>query len=223
MSMKMLVEAALRGENPRPFTRENLTIIHHEIMRLEKTVQDFLDFSRPPALQRKVCDLREAIVAALALVQTRARQQKVEITCEHPGETVPGLVDRSQLCTVLVNLFINALDAMPRGGRLAVRLDSSGDELRVVVGDTGEGIPPAVHDRLFTPFTSSKPTGTGLGLCISRRIIEEHGGQLRGTNTAEGGACFTLTLPAAMSQAEADAPHSGGDSREDNHAEITGD
>jgi signal transduction histidine kinase len=223
MSMKMLVEAALRAENPRPFTQENLTIVHQEIVRLEKTVQDFLDFSRPPVLQRKLYDLREVVDAALALVETRARQQNVEIGCEHPKRSVFGLVDRDQLCTVLVNLFINALDAMPRGGRLEVHLNSSGDELSIAVQDTGEGIPPAVEERLFTPFTSSKPTGTGLGLCISRRIIEDHGGQFRGANVPEGGACFTLTLPAASGQVNADARQPDADSREENHAEITRD
>lgn len=196
MSIKMLVEAALRAEKPRPFTRENLTIIHHEIVRLEKSVQDFLDFSRPPALQRKVCDLRESIAAALGLVQGRARQQKVEISYQRPEDAVLGLVDQDQFCSVLVNLFINAFDAMPRGGRLTVHLGRGGGALHIAVCDTGEGIAAAVLERLFTPFTSSKPTGTGLGLCLSRRIIEDHGGQLRGANAPEGGACFTLTLPA---------------------------
>lgn len=199
MSIKMLVEAALRAEKPRPFTRENLTIIHHEIVRLEKSVQDFLDFSRPPALQRKVCDLREVVASAVALVQTRARQQKVEIASDRTSDAVLGLVDQDQFCSVLVNLFINALDAMPRGGRLEVRLGMSGGVINVAVQDTGEGIAPAVLEQLFTPFISSKPTGTGLGLCISRRIIEDHGGQLHGGNAPEGGACFTLTLPVATS------------------------
>ena len=198
MSIKMLVEAALRAEKPRPFTRENLTIIHHEIVRLEKTVQDFLDFSRPPVLQRKVCDLGEVVAAALALVQTRARQQKVAIGYERPENAILGLIDRDQFCSVLVNLFINALDAMPRGGRLEVRLNTSGDGITTEVRDTGEGIAPVILETLFTPFTSSKPTGTGLGLCISRRIIEDHGGQLHGVNASDGGACFTLTLPAVV-------------------------
>jgi signal transduction histidine kinase len=208
MSIKMLVEAALRAENPRPFTRENLTIIHHEVVRLEKTVQDFLDFSRPPALQRKTLDLREAIDAAIALIATRARQQKVEIAYERPEGPVRGLVDRDQLCSVLVNLCINALDAMPRGGRLMVHLETHGNEIRIAVGDTGEGIAPAVQERLFTPFTSSKPTGTGLGLCISRRIIEDHGGRLRGANASAGGACFTLLLPATPGPSQVDVSKS---------------
>ncbi|HTU21631.1 MAG TPA: ATP-binding protein [Gemmataceae bacterium] len=206
MSIKMLVEAALRADNPRPFTRENLSIIHHEIERLEKSVQDFLDFSRPPVLQRTVCDPRDVVAAAIALVQTRARQQKVEIVSDRPKDEIRGLIDRDQLCSVLVNLFINALDAMPRGGRLEVRLGTSGGAIDIAVRDTGEGIAPVVLEQLFTPFTSSKPTGTGLGLCISRRIMEDHGGQLHGANAPEGGACFLLTLPAAIEQTEAEVP-----------------
>ncbi|MGH7172173.1 MAG: ATP-binding protein [Gemmataceae bacterium] len=199
MSIKMLVEAALRSENPRPFTRENLTIIHHEIVRLERSVQDFLDFSRPPALQRKIRDLRDVVASALTLVQSRARQQKVEIVHDRPAEAIVGQIDQDQFSSVLVNLFINALDAMPRGGRLEMQLSQSGGAINVAVRDSGEGIAPTVLEQLFTPFTSSKPTGTGLGLCISRRIIEDHGGQLHGVNSPEGGACFTLTLPAAIS------------------------
>ena len=92
MSIKMLVEAALRVHNPRPCTRENLTIIHHEIVRLEKTVQGLLDFTRPPALQRSVRDLREVVDAALALVRTRARQQNVQIDSAFPEQAVAGHV-----------------------------------------------------------------------------------------------------------------------------------
>jgi two-component system sensor histidine kinase HydH len=158
-------------------------------------VQDFLDFTRPPALQRRVLDLRDVLEAALALVRTRARQQKVELVGDGPPQPVPALVDRDQLCTVLVNLFINALDAMPRGGRLEVRLGPSDEGIQIVVRDTGGGIAPNVLGQLFTPFTSTKATGTGLGLCISRRIVEDHGGRLCGSN-ADGGACFILTLPA---------------------------
>ncbi|HEY7154580.1 MAG TPA: ATP-binding protein [Gemmataceae bacterium] len=197
MSIKMLVEAALRIHNPRPCTRENLTIIHHEIVRLEKTVQGLLDFTRPPALQRRVRDLREVVDAALALVRTRARQQNVQVDRTFPEQAVAGHVDGDQLCTVLVNLFINALDAMPRGGCLKVELASSGDGIALTVRDSGSGVAPAMLDRLFTPFCSTKATGTGLGLCISRRIVEDHGGRLRGANAPEGGACFTLILPMA--------------------------
>jgi signal transduction histidine kinase len=132
------------------------------------------------------------------LIRARARQQGVEVEAHDPEEPVQGDVDRGQLCTVLVNLFLNALDAMPHGGRLAVSLETSPTaEVRLGVADTGTGILPEVAGRLFTPFASSKPTGTGLGLSISRRIIEEHGGRITACNRPEGGACFTITLPAS--------------------------
>jgi signal transduction histidine kinase len=85
---------------------------------------------------------------------------------------------------------------MPHGGTLELSLAASGEELVLSVADTGTGIAPAMLERLFRPFASTKPTGTGLGLSICKRIVEEHGGTICGANRTEGGACFTLTLPA---------------------------
>jgi signal transduction histidine kinase len=195
-SVNMLVESALRSQNRKPLTLEDLEVIHGEIARLEHTVQSFLDFARPPTPRKSPVALREVIAQAVELVRVRARQQGVDIAVRCQEGVVPVNADRSHLCTVFVNLFLNALDAMPHGGRLAVDLETSAAaEVRVTVTDTGAGIPPEIAGRLFTPFSSSKPTGTGLGLSISRRIIEEHGGRIRGSNRPGGGACFTIALP----------------------------
>ena len=194
--IKLLVEAALRSKNSKPLTLEDLQVIHREVERLEQTVQGFLNFARPPAPQLGTCDLREVVRAAADLVGARARQIKVEVAVRAPDEPVPAHVDRGQLETVLVNLFMNALDAMPQGGRLEVELTNLGESgVRLTVADTGTGIPPQVAARLFTPFTTTKPTGTGLGLTISGRILEKHGGCISASNRAEGGACFVITLP----------------------------
>ncbi len=197
-SVKLLVEAALRSPRRKALTADDLEVIHGEVVRLERTVQDFLDFARPPSPQRHDCDLRDVVSQALDLVRVRARQQGVELAAS-PGERPVRInADQEQLRTVLVNLFLNALDAMPQGGRLQVDLHSDPAEgIRLTVADTGPGIAPEMVERLFTPFASSKPTGTGLGLSISRRIVEEHGGRLTGGNRPQGGACFTLTLPRA--------------------------
>jgi signal transduction histidine kinase len=195
-SVKMLVEAALRPKNQKALTPDDLRIIHGEITRLERTVQNFLDFARLPTPRLAGCDIRDIVTEALKLIEARARQQGVTLTADLPGYSVCAHVDREQLRTVFVNLFLNALDAMPQSGRLSVRLDNgTSKDIRVVVEDTGPGIAAELGDRLFTPFTSTKPTGTGLGLSLSRRIVEEHGGSLSATNLAKGGASFTVSLP----------------------------
>jgi two-component system, NtrC family, sensor histidine kinase HydH len=195
-SVKMLVAVGLRGRNPRPLMPEDLRVIHEEVVRLEQTVQNLLDFARLPSPKRSACDLREVIAQAADLVGARARQQEVEVLTRCPPQPVVAEVDRGQLCTVLVNLFLNALDAMPHGGRLEADLEAApAGQVCLRVSDIGPGISPKVMADLFTPFASSKPTGTGLGLSISRRIIEEHGGALSAANRAEGGACFAINLP----------------------------
>jgi signal transduction histidine kinase len=193
--MKLLVEAALRPRNRTLLSDEDLRVIHGEITRLEETVQNFLSFARLPALQRHRCDLREAVTRSADLVRARARRQGVDLLLALPEQPVDVDLDAGQFSTVLVNLFLNALDVMPRGGRLGVELAADGRACRLRVTDTGPGIAPEMSRRLFSPFASTKPTGTGLGLSVSRRIVEEHGGQVAGANRPGGGACFTITLP----------------------------
>lgn len=195
-SIKMLVEAALRAHNPKPFSRENLEIVHAEISRLERTVQGFLDFARPAALQRQSCDLRDLVARALEVVGARMRQQRIQVDFQAPCAPVVCSVDPQQLYTVLVNILLNALDAMPAGGFLEAGMTADGAQgVRLSIADSGQGISENIFDVLFTPFVSTKPTGTGLGLSICRRVVEEHGGRISACNRPRGGACFTIELP----------------------------
>jgi two-component system sensor histidine kinase HydH len=195
-AIKMLVEVGLREDRPRPVTHEKLQVIHAEILRLEQRVQNFLDFARPPALQPGPCDLRSLVEQSVELIRARAGQQNVRLHICCPAAAVVGQVDREKICTVIVNLLLNALDAMPRGGSLEVCLEPSAQRGIVLsVSDTGKGIASEIAAHLFQPFNSSKPTGSGLGLSISKRVIEEHGGSITGNNRLDGGAQFTITLP----------------------------
>jgi two-component system sensor histidine kinase HydH len=118
------------------------------------------------------------------------------LALELPPGPIAAELDADQFKGVLVNLIFNALDIMPGGGELGVRLIRGADgAVRLTVEDTGPGIDAKVADRLFTPFFSTEPTGTGLGLSVSRRIVQTHGGTLTAANRAAGGACFTITLP----------------------------
>jgi signal transduction histidine kinase len=194
--IKMLVEAALRPQSPRQLNEEDLRIIFREVKRLEQTAQSFLDFARLPTPAVAPCDLRHIIEGAWELVRARTRSQEVELKITAPAEPVIVAVDEGQLTTVLVNLFLNALDVVSKGGTLEARLSSKENGgVSMSVLDNGPGIPRDVLDRLFQPFATNKPHGTGLGLYLSARILAEHGGSITGGNRPEGGACFTIKLP----------------------------
>jgi len=194
-TIKVLVEGALRTKNAAPLSRQELTVMHGEITRLERIVQDYLDFARPPELNRCLGDLREVVDQAAALLQTTALRQGVRLAADYPSQPVWAKVDHDQFRAVLVNLLLNAIEAMPRGGLLQVVLNATPREIELTVIDTGTGIAPDILKRLFTPFVTSKPSGTGLGLCISKRIVESHGGRITAKNRAEGGATVTIALP----------------------------
>jgi two-component system sensor histidine kinase HydH len=195
-SVKMLVQTGLEG-NGKPaagLPAEDLAIIEHEVRRMEQCIQTFLDFARPPRSERRRNDLVTVLKRALLLVEGRARRQKVTLDVELPPEPLVLDIDSEQIHQVVVNLLLNALDAMPRGGTLRVSAGRHEDTVAVQVRDTGAGIAPRIRERLFEPFVSSKETGLGLGLSICKRLIEAHGGSIRGENQRGGGAVFTFTL-----------------------------
>jgi signal transduction histidine kinase len=196
-SIKMLAQTGLEGDQPSGLPTEDLAVIEGEVRRMEQYLQTFLDFARPPRSERRQADLADIVRRALTLVEGRARRQKVALKAHLPQETVPLLIDPEQVHQVIVNLLLNALDALPHGGTVRVEVECSPEteavELRV--RDTGTGICDAVSGRLFEPFVTSKDTGLGLGLSISKRLIEAHGGTIWGENAAGGGAVFAFTLP----------------------------
>jgi signal transduction histidine kinase len=195
-SIKLLVGAALDGRYPAGLSQTDLRVIYDEVGRLERKVQALLDFARPVDSEHHPEDIARIVHKVTDLVQERLRQQSVRLNLDLPAEPITADLDRDQFQGVLVNLIFNALDAMPSGGQLDVRLKRDGPgHLKVTVSDTGPGIDSSVVDRLFTPFTSTKATGTGLGLSVSRKVVEAHGGRLTACNKDGGGACFTITLP----------------------------
>jgi two-component system sensor histidine kinase HydH len=194
-AVKMLVQTSRADLERRGMPADDLAVIEQEIRRLERSLQTFLDFARPPRMERRAVDLAPIIGEALTLVGGRARQQNVAIDFVPPFDPVPLEADGEQLRQLLLNLAMNALDAMPDGGTLTVAVEASADSVAVHISDTGPGIAAQVLPRLFEPFVSGKETGVGLGLVISRRIAESHGGTLTAVSQPQGGVRFTLTLP----------------------------
>jgi two-component system sensor histidine kinase HydH len=197
-SVKMLVQTALENRTGNGLPREDLNLMEHEIRRMEQCIQMFLDFARPPHCERRRTDLVEVVRRAVALAEGRARRQKVTLLADLPQQPTFSMIDPEQIHQVVLNLLLNSLDALPRGGTARLEL-LVGKEIEVRISDSGPGIPARICDRLFEPFVSSKETGMGLGLSICKRLIEAHDGAIRGENGPEGGAVFSFTLPGAAS------------------------
>lgn len=206
-SLKLLVQTARERTAADGLQERDLAVMEEEIDRQEKILQTFLDFARPPLPNITALNITELIDKTVQAVRPRATQQGVEIVSEC-GELPVIDVDESQLRQVLLNLLLNALDALPEGGHVWIRAtsvnsrpttqtdgDVKNDELLIRISDDGSGLPAEEPCRIFEPFVSTKATGTGLGLSISNRIAEAHGGEITAGNRAEGGAEFTLRLP----------------------------
>jgi two-component system sensor histidine kinase HydH len=165
---------------------------------MERCLQVFLDFARPPKPECRPHDLAQLVERTFSLIGSRARKQHVALKSQHPDLAIIVDVDGDQIHQLLVNLTLNALDVMPHGGVLEIEIrPPSADQVELRVLDTGTGIAPELRERLFQPFVSGKETGLGLGLVISRRIAETHGGTLEASHRPQGGACFVLRLPVA--------------------------
>lgn len=193
-SIKMLVQLA-KQDGPR-LPPEDFDVIEREVRRMERSLNTFLEFARPPKPNHEWVELRTLVEHTLNLVRGRAVKQRVEVVFDQPPRPVEYHGDPEQLQQVMVNLVLNALDAMPSGGTLEIRLARHADgSLELDVADTGSGIDEKLMPRLFQPFVSNKETGVGLGLVTSRRIVEDHGGSILAANRPGGGAMFTIKLP----------------------------
>ena len=198
-AIKMLVQTNREEAEVRGLPAEDLHVIEKEILRMEGRLNVFIDFARPPKPERRRVDLATLVGETLALVGGRARKQRVSLIFNPPAIPVEAEADGEQVRQLLVNLALNALDVMPRGGTLEIELRPPGDhQVELAVLDTGPGIAPRHLSRLYEPFFTSKETGLGLGLVVSQRIARDHGGILRATNRPKGGACFVFRLPTAQ-------------------------
>jgi signal transduction histidine kinase len=176
-------------------------VLEEEVGRLEELATSFLQFSRPPSLSLAEVDVNTVIDGTLELVQDRLYEKKLRLRRIN-GTVLPLiLADAHQLRQVLLNLLSNAADASPEGGEVRI-VESSGPgpdgrpEVRLRIEDDGPGVSEMVRKRLFEPFVTTKPNGTGLGLAVSSDIVENHGGRLALESDDRPGAVFAIHIPA---------------------------
>jgi two-component system sensor histidine kinase HydH len=213
-AIQLLVPESVEGRPPHPTeadaeqSREFLAIIADEVRRLNGVVTQFLDYSRPARAQLAPGDVNEILDRTLKLLAAEVPPNvDLQLDLERPLPRVS--CDAEQLRQVFLNLALNAIQAMPRGGKLQISTRLARDELavwreaqrrsdsvEVRFRDTGPGVPEESREHIFVPFYTTKEKGTGLGLAICQRIVTAHGGTI-GLRSAPGeGAAFVLSLPA---------------------------
>jgi two-component system sensor histidine kinase HydH len=182
-----------------PATREQflprLEIIHGELHRLKSIVENFLRLTSPSALDLEPVELSKLVHHVCELLRPEAAAREIEITAEIQKELPLVAADPVRLMQALVNLVINALQAVERKGRIQVSAGRFENSLSLQVRDNGPGIPAEKLVSIFEPYFTTKPEGTGMGLWIAQQIATAHGGSLRVQNAPERGAVFTLLLP----------------------------
>jgi signal transduction histidine kinase len=175
--------------------RELVDALRAEAGRIQRVIEEYLQFARLPKPKRQPVDLKELLERKLGFLHAGLDEAKVELRCEFDPGLPHVLADEEQLWQALLNLIRNAVDAMPGGGVLTVRTHRNGALAELQVVDTGKGMTPEQTQQLFVPFFSTKATGTGLGLAMAQQIVAEHEGRIECASEVGKGTTFTLHLP----------------------------
>jgi signal transduction histidine kinase len=176
--------------------KRHLEYVISEVSRINDLITEFLDFAKPSAPLRTVQAARPVVEEILGFCGPELSTHNIDaqIDDQAPGATI--YADAKQLKQACLNLILNAIDAMPGGGRLTLGIHSVGGNTVISIADTGEGIPPDMIERIFTPFVTTKASGTGLGLAKVFSIMESHDGSIECVSEKDAGATFSLYIPA---------------------------
>lgn len=182
-----------------PESRDSLSelvdVAQTEVSRLDTIITQFLRAVRPAKPVLVPEHPEEVLQDTLRLLKTECENRRIAVSIDIPSSVPSVLLDRSQIKQVFFNLFKNALEAMPDGGNLKVVFGSTDGFVDISIIDNGQGIPTEELGRIFEPYHTTKTKGTGLGLMIVKRIIEDHGGEIEVASKPGAGTCFKIRLP----------------------------
>jgi two-component system sensor histidine kinase HydH len=167
-----------------------------EVDRLNRVVSELLQFAKPGVVKVAAANIDEVVTRALRLSDVDLKAGGINVDYAPNPDLPPVFVNVDRLTQALLNLFLNAVQAMKSGGELRVRVEKRPEnDFAIIVSDTGKGIPPDALASIFTPYFTTKPSGTGLGLAIVHQIIEGHGGKISVVSEPGHGTTFTLLIP----------------------------
>lgn len=168
------------------------------VNHLIRRVDQILDFARPVRFTPRPGDVGEIVKNVLELLRPQLTTNKVEVHLSLDQQASPVMLDDSSMRGALMNLILNAIEAMPQGGTLSVNLEQMGDSLRVRIKDTGHGISEEQAKNIFEPFYTTKEQGLGLGMPYAKKIIEQHGGSISIDSRVDEGTLVSVELPVAQ-------------------------
>ncbi len=188
-------------------TKKYATLMLEGLKRVEMIVKRLLTFSRPYTLQMRENDVNAMVNSSLEFIEHRIEPDQVLIQKEFHDALPPVVVDADHVSQALINIMVNALDSMPNGGKLTIKTsvcESHRECVSVLISDTGCGIPDGIAGKIFEPFFTTKnkegEKGLGMGLAISKRIIEDHQGKIRVESKAGQGTTFSVCLPCSKAE-----------------------
>jgi two-component system NtrC family sensor kinase len=175
-------------------TREKLSLVDDQLRRIQRTLRELVDFSRPALNEQTRCDIHTMIDAALNIAKYYKRKKGKQIITQYAVNVPLMMIVRDQLVQVFLNLILNAMDATEEGGMIEIKTSREDFWLRIDVRDDGCGVPESGRHRMFQPYFTTKATGTGLGLFVCRNIVEQNGGRIELTETSPKGTTFSVFL-----------------------------
>ena len=186
----------LQRRKPDEYTAEKLDLAGRQLKRIQRTIHELVDFARPASPAPGRVRLNEVVDEVLAVAKYYHRTGDRDFSTDVPGDLPTLAAPRDYLTQVVLNLVFNAIDATAKRGKIHVSIRVDRGQITLSVADDGKGIAVEDRGRLFEPYFTTKPRGTGLGLFVSRQIVEELGGSIDFTSDAESGTVFRVVLPA---------------------------
>jgi two-component system sensor histidine kinase HydH len=183
----------------RPQDQQTAAIMIQEVDRLNRVVGQLLEFSRPIMIKPQTMSLPALLSDSLKLIENRAAEKNIAVHVQNDSSVNQVRIDPDRISQILLNLYLNAIDAMEDGGELTVKLSKGADsgDICITVSDTGHGINPEHLARVFDPYFTTKSGGTGLGLAIAYNIVEAMGGSIKVSSKTDQGTAFSISLPGA--------------------------
>jgi signal transduction histidine kinase len=177
--------------------------VRQEVMQINRIVSDLLECARPKPPETRLSDIHATAEHAVMFARQQALSKSIDI--EFRQDTLPLEVehDSNQVNQVLLNLLLNSIQSIDRSGKITVKVERRHTLATIAITDTGRGIAPEHLPHIFRPFYTTKGNGTGLGLSLARRIVEEHGGRIEVSSTLGQGSTFTVVLPIHRASAHA--------------------